>query len=427
MKLKITEAAPVEWIIFMAFLGSRCIYYALSGADHFELFGDSYRYDDLSNRILNGDFNLDIVAFIIAPLYPALLAVIKVLAGTHWEEMAVLVQFLLVSMSGLWLYRLALLLFEQRNTALLAAAFYGVFPNTLWLNFTLSQETVFQSLFVGAIYYWVSSLQTENRRHLVYSAVLYSLAFLTKSHVLLFSPLIAWLYMRRRQIPFFRKAADALLYAGICILFTLPYGLYHLKHNGQYVISSTGFGAFFHQYHSEAGYMDNFYPSDTLWEQPHIGNTFVFYPQHDFGQYGKVNLLPHRQKQKLHFAMALEWIKSNPGKYLRLKWFAFRRFFTPGLSRLHYPAHTWLLSLLAGLPFYLLAYAGLWQAWRDDIRRHTWMAALTGFMLFFYLFFWPQSRFRTVTLEPFYLMYAALAARLLWSKWHEKSATLFRS
>ena len=43
-------------------LVSRIAFKLISGYDNFQLFGDSVRYDNMSNDILAGDANMDIVA-----------------------------------------------------------------------------------------------------------------------------------------------------------------------------------------------------------------------------------------------------------------------------------------------------------------------------------------------------------------------------
>ena len=417
--LEKASAAKTARLIFAFFFLSRCLFKWVTGHDNFELFGDSYRYDIFSDQLLSGNFNLDGFAFIIAPLYPYFLAGMKLLFGAYWQTAAVVVQFAVVSWSGVWLYRLALLVFQRRSVALLTAIFYGLFPNTLWLNYTLSQETLFQSFFIGSVYYLVAALK-DSKDALIRSAVLFSLAFLTKSHCLLYSPFIALLFLLQKKRPFSRRLYRATLYAVICLAFTVPYGLYNLRVNGLYVLSSTGFGSNFHMHHSDEGYKETFPVVDSLTGQRIPGILFAFYRDYDFGKYGKVNRLPQKEMQAMHWRMAREWISANPRKFLELKWFAFRRFFTPGLSKAHYPFNTWLASFLLGLPVYMLAYFGLWKAFRTHMQDHWWMAFLVFTLFFFFVFFWPMSRFRTITLEPFYLMYAAYALENLLNRYREK-------
>ena len=72
------------FILFFATFISRIVFKLISGYDNFQLFGDSVRCDILSDRIINGDHNLDFIAFIISPLYPYTLAVFKWLCSENW-------------------------------------------------------------------------------------------------------------------------------------------------------------------------------------------------------------------------------------------------------------------------------------------------------------------------------------------------------
>ena len=112
-RLNHPPAPKTHWLIFLLFFLSRCLFKWVTGHDNFELFGDSYRYDIFSDQLLSGNFNLDGFAFIIAPLYPYFLAGMKLLFGAYWQTAAVALQFAVVSWSGVWLYRLALLVFQR--------------------------------------------------------------------------------------------------------------------------------------------------------------------------------------------------------------------------------------------------------------------------------------------------------------------------
>jgi len=402
----------VYWRIFLLFLLVRCIFKWVSGYDNFELYLDSERYDYYSNQIVAGNYNMDHTAFILAPLYPYFLAGVKVIFGSNWQFFAVHIQFLLVSISGVYLYKIALLLFNERRIALLAALLYCFFPMTLWYNFTLTQETLFQSFFIFSIYHLLQTLY-GNPKSLALSALFYSLCFLIKSHILLFSPFIVLLFFVSSPYMFRQKIKHAILYGIICLLFTLPYGLYNLKVNGVYALSSYGTGTFFHISNSKYTYNEVFHPAALDSEAHRYGTylVFAFDKNFEYPEYGKVNSLPIRERQRMHTLLAMEWIRENPRDFLRLKWFSFYRFFTPGLSGGHHHKLVWFASFLLSLPVYLLAYWGIFQCLQLDLRRHLWIVLLMLIMLIFFVVFSPVSRFRTVTLEPYYLVYAAFALK----------------
>ena len=411
------EERPLYLVLFLLFFLVRIFFKWVSGYNNFELFLDSERYDEYSNNILQGHFNMDHTAFILAPLYPYFLAAIKFLFGANWQFFGVLFQFLLVSLSGVYLYKIAILLFQKRRIALVGALFYCFFPMTLWYNFTFTQETLFQSLFIFAIYHLLQTLY-GNPKYLVPSALFYSLAFLTKSHLLLFSPFVVLLFFTSSPYSLFQKIKYSILYGAICLAFTLPYGLYNLKVNGVYALSSYGTGAFFHISNSEYTYNEVFHPAALDSEAHRYGTylIFAFDKNFEYPKYGKVNSLPMKERQRMHAILAWEWIWENPRDFWRLKWFSFYRFFTPGLSGGHHSMGVWLASFLSSLPIYLLAYVGIFQSMRRDWRKHWWIVLLMGTILVFFVVFSPVSRFRTVTLEPYYLIYAAFALSQIWSK-----------
>lgn len=424
IKAATTEAYWQQWqerqlylTIFLLFLLVRIAFKWVSGYNNFELFLDSERYDYYSSQILQGNFNLDHTAFILAPLYSYFLAGVKLIFGTNWQFFAVLLQFLLVSISGIYLYKIAILLFQERKIALLATLFYCFFPMTLWYNFTLTQETLFQSLFLFTIYHLLQTLY-GNPKHLIPAAIFYSLSFLTKSHLLLFSPLVVLLFFTSSPYSFLQKIKYTILYGVICILFTLPYGLYNLKVNGVYALSSYGTGTFFHISNSEYTYNEVFNPAPLDSEAHRYGTylVFAFDKNFEYPIYGKVNSLPIKDRQRVHTLLAWKWIRENPRDFLQLKWFSFYRFFTPGVSGGHHGGLVWLASLFTSLPIYLLAYWGIFQNIRLDWRKHLWIVLLMAMVLAFFVIFSPVSRFRTVTLEPYYLIYAAFALNLIYNK-----------
>ncbi len=59
--------------LFFATFISRYLFKWISAYNNFELFGDSVRYDILSDRILNGNHNMDFTAFVISPLYTCII------------------------------------------------------------------------------------------------------------------------------------------------------------------------------------------------------------------------------------------------------------------------------------------------------------------------------------------------------------------
>jgi len=64
------------------------------------------------------------------------------------------------------------------------------------------------------------------------------------------------------------------------------------------------------------------------------------------------------------------------------------------------------MSFLTSLPIYLFAYIGIIQSLRTNFRKYSWILFLFITMLLFSVIFYTQNRFRTITLEPVYILFA---------------------
>ncbi len=399
-------------LIFSLCLISRIIFRLCHPADNFELFADSYRYDILSDRILNGNHDLDFIAFIIAPLYPYTTAVVKYIFSAHWMFGLQSFQFILVSISAIYVFLLADRLFKTSFISWLSTFIYILYPFTLYYNFTFTQETTFQCYFIITVYYLISYFQKTDRFSLALSAVFFSLSYLTKSHILLFAPFIALLILIHSQ-GVMKRWTNVILFTGLCLLFSLPGGLNNLDKHEVYTFSSFGTSTFFHNGNSSYYYEYLFNPPE---ENRHDYLYYIFGEDFEFPGYGQINKLPHKEKSSLHRELALNWIKSNPSDFLKLKAFNFYAFFRPGLNKLHYSFPMWLLGLICSLPIYILAYYGIFISFRENKKAHLWILFLMTTVLLFFIIFMAQNRFRTITLDAFYIIYASYSVHYFLSK-----------
>jgi len=351
--------------IFLAFLVVRVAYTLATRHMELGLERDVDRYEMLSERILAGDHDMETWLFIVAPFYPYLQAAFKFVFGGHWQLPLLVLQLLMGAWSGVVLHRIARRMFDDRVA-------------------------------------------------LVWAAVLFALTFLTKSHILLFAPFLAlhwWLNMKE---PPARKAAHLALYVTVCFAFTLPHGLYNLQRHGIYVLSSTGQGGHFLTGHNDDAYA-------YLVDPPPLGSAehrrllnmdyTVIRELRD-----TVATLPHGEKQRVWMQAGLEWCRENPRKLMVLLAYDLYWFLLPGVNYNLYSFGNWLLMFAASAPVYLFAYPGLWIAWRRSLRKHAWMAGLFASMVIFSCVFYAQNRFRTITLEPYYIIYASFAL-LRFARW----------
>lgn len=172
------------------------MYVLLSGFSTSELSSDCGWINDLSERALKGDFNFDIGRFIVSPFYNIFIAGHKYLFQNNWSLALIITQLIISSLSGVYFYKLGKLIFVNKKVAIVSTIIFGIFPMTLYWVHTFSSESIFQSLLIISIYYLVKSTKSKNYSDLVKSALIFSVVFLTKSHILLFTPFLAfYLYL----------------------------------------------------------------------------------------------------------------------------------------------------------------------------------------------------------------------------------------
>ena len=410
----------IEIAIFLAFLAVRLAYaIAIHGTGFAaSLDCDNARYDEQSSGILQGDYDLETPLFITAPFYPFFQALFKAVFHDHWLPAISTVQLILCCLSGVVLFRIARLLFDQR-VALTAAAVYAVFPATFLWVVNPAQEMLFQIFLIFSIHALLLAVQRRTVRSTLLAAALFSLTFLTKSHILLFAPFIAVFWWMNMQAPMRRKAGLLGLYVAVCVAFTLPFGLYNLKQHDIYVISSTGQGGHFLTGHNDDVYI-------YIVDPPPLGS-----PEHrrihhmDYTVLRELQdtlaLLPHKAQQALYLKKGLEWCREHPRQLAILTLYDLYFFLLPGVNYNHYTFAKWALMFVLSLPLYAFAYTGVFIALRARFRKHSWMLWLVVSLILFSCAFFVQNRFRTITLEPFYIIYASFALlRLLRWKWGDR-------
>ena len=398
-------------VIFLACLTVRALFILLSGFDSFELASDTFRYHRQSDQILQGNFNLIEPLFITAPFYPYLMAFFKVVFQSNWIPALQIAQLLISSISGVFVFKIAKLVWDRVDVAFIAGMMFCLYPFTFWWVHTFSQEMVFQSLLVISVYFLIKTAFQGQLKSAILFAVTFPLAFLTKSHILIFAPFAAAFIMIAPLAELRRRAVLVGIIAIICFAFTLPYGLYNLRVNGVYTLSSTGQGGFF-----LTGHNDDVYKA--IVDPPPLGSAeaqrlfsmeYTVFRDIEPQKEG----LTHSEIQNLYLREGLRWVRENPRLTAELAVYNLYYYLMPGLNPNWYPRRTWLISLAVASPIYLLAYYGIASMLLRDLRRHFWILGLFATMVIFSVGFYGQNRFRTITIEPFYIIYAAFSTAYL--------------
>jgi len=399
------EIFKIYIVIFFSFFLIRYFFIKISGFDNFELQPDSYWYSKQSDEILKGNFNLLRPLFITAPFFSYFQALVKLIFSSYWMEILEFLQVTIASIAGIFFYRLSLVLFNDKQTSILSTFLFCFYPLTLWWVGTFSQEIWFQSFLIIFFYYFFVSLEKNCLKLLIVSSIFFSLTFLTKSHILLFSPFIPVIIIFKKNINVKNKMQFIFTFVFISLISTLPYGIYNLINNKTYTISSGGLGGSFLIGNNDEAYLNHVKLNNITIEQKERFRNVNYKIFHDL----KLQIKDKNPKeiQNLYFHEGLKWIKENPNLAIELKMNHAKRFFTPGISKYWHSYEKWLAALLVTSPLYLFAFASISYSLFKNFNEHFWIASLMISMFLFSIIFYYSGRFIVITLEPYYIVYAS--------------------
>ena len=361
-------------------------------------------YMGFAEQISNGNWDLDAGRFIFAPLYPVFLAFFKLVFGSAWIDAVSIVQIILSALTGIYLYKIAEKLFGGPFIPLLSLLLYAFYLPTFYYSYALTTETIYLFFLVIAIYQLIKATST---RELVWFGIAISLAALTKSYIIIFIPFaILYLIIEKKF-----KWHFALLPLLVFMVMMSPWTIYNLNKHDTLVVSSNGGGFHFYNANSEYGYSDavgKVYLDGQRIKIKDLNNEqFVQLYQNE--EANKFFALPVNKRQSAFFNYSLDWIGENPGKFVNAKIANAGRFLLPGLSFNHHSNKKVILSLIFGIPLYLLAYIGIIRVWMYQKRKHSWFTGLYITMFIVLVVFLFTNRYRAYTLEPFYIIYASSA------------------
>ena len=396
---------PYSYRIFLLFLITRFLFLKISGFDNFQLQPDSIWFNDQSNEVLRGNFNLLRPLFITAPFFTYFQAFIKFLFSTHWLIVLELLQLVIASISGVYFYKLSKLILKDEVSSFISSIIFCFYPQTLWLVGTFTQDIWFQSFLIIFFYFFIRALQNNCLKNLIISAIFFSLTFLTKSHILIFSAFIPIIIYLKKNIYFYRRIKFIILFILISFTATLPYGIYNLIVNKTYVISTNGLGGTLLVGRNEEAYLNHIKLNEITIEQ-RIRFRDTNYTVFDQIR-PKLKDLNPSEVQNLYLNESIKWIVSNKKKNLELTLNHIKRFFTPGLSKYWQTYNVWLISLFISTPLYTLAYLSIFRFLIIDFRESAWIIGLVISLLIFSAIFYFSGRFRVITLEPYYIIFAS--------------------
>jgi hypothetical protein len=361
---------------------------------------DVSRYLDTSQNIINGNYNLINDLFITAPLYSYYLAFLRIVDEVNFLNLMIVTQILVSSIGTIFIIKISEKIFNNKTISIISGFVYSIYPTTFFYTHMVAQETLFGFLFIISSYYYCKFVNRNKTKYLAIFAIFASLTVLTKSHVtIIFVLLIISITVISKEIK--KKIYNSFFVISIIALVTFPNGYYNYIKNGLYVLSSSGSGMFMSAYHNDKifNFLVEINSLDEIKEQ----DTIHLYPV------SNINLTNMTIKEKENYWIneALDWIKNNPKKFIKMKIYNFFHFFAPGLNINHYSFKKWLISFLISMPIYIGAYISIYRCVKVKLQKHLLIISTLVGMAAFSIIFMPIDRFIFVTLEPFLIIYFA--------------------
>tara|TARA_B100000767_G_scaffold275006_1_gene309995 strand:+ start:1439 stop:2707 length:1269 start_codon:yes stop_codon:yes gene_type:complete len=401
----IIKKLKIEICIFLLFFLTRYLFVIFLGKDNFELHADSVWYNEQSNEVLKGNFNLLRHLFITAPFFSYFQALIKFIFSGYWMPVFEFLQITIASISGIYLYKLSNQIFKKNQTATLSTILFCFYPMTIWWVGTFSPDIWFQSFLIIFFYYFLKSLEENSLKLLVISSLIFCLTFLTKSQILIFSIFIPIIILLKKNIYITRKLGFIFIFTAISLISTIPYGIYNLAVNGTYVLSSSGLGGTFITGNNNDAYLSHMKRDEITIEQKTRFQYNKYLIMEEIKP--KIKNKTPKEIQKIYFSAGLDWIKKNPKKAIELKFDHAKRFFTPGISKYWHSFERWFVVLIITAPLYLFAYVSIFEGIKNNLKENFWILSLMTSMFIFTTVFYYSGRFIVITLEPYYIIFAS--------------------
>lgn len=402
--------------VFTLFGVIRTIYWLLT-KPIFGFMHDSDRYIKLSNQILEGNFDMDVGAFLTAPFYPWLLAAFKYLFGEWNLVIMSSFQIILEALSGLFLLKMVCILFgKEKYIYRIVVVLYALNPITFYYCYAIGQESIFQSTLIISMYFFLKTIKGDRLTDIVWFSLIFSVNFLTKSHVLLIVPffILNWFWQSKH---YYSAIYKTFLFVIIIGLSSLPNGLYNLQKHKTYTLSSDGLAMFLYYGNSEFAYRLHLEKQTNHLVFPDSSSTdkafqllseFIYFEEYSSSiSQKRLNKLPiYPERHRIYLESSFSWIKNNTYKWMQLKTFSVVHFLIPGINKSHASFPKWIVVLLWSTLLYGFGYYGLWIGFRKDKQKHVWLISIILALLFFAVLFGLPNRFRVITFEPFIILYA---------------------
>ena len=336
-------------------------------------------------------------SYLYMPLYPLIAGISEL----RWPSLLIDIA---LSSALIWIiYELATAMFADSAAALFAALGVAIYPQFIAFAVLGLTESLFMTLFIGAYLCWY-------RGRFLAAAALATLSILTRPAIDLLAPiLVVYFALAIHRLPLAAAIRQLGIYALVYCALMAPWWLHNYGAYGTFVRLNLAGG-------------ENFYAGNNPMNASGGGLRDIDFSTRDFD----IKYKNPVERDRALYRAAFEYIKSDPAAFFERAWKKFLRFWRlwPHFDQYAQPLFI-AMYVVTYLPIFILSliYLALWGV--RDFWRILPLLAFTGFLTLVNVVFVASLRYR-LPLEPFMIMFAAVASMRLARRWPTGKAILSR-
>ncbi len=362
---------------------------------------DGFDYHNHALSLLNGNGypTHGSLPFMRPPLYPFLLSVVYYFVPHETYLTARIVNAVLDTLACYVFYKLILLIWNNKPTALLASLIYAVNPLLIFFSLRVRVEALFTLLIVTGVYLLIKEYKKGFPKLgiIILIGGIFGLACLCRSNATVIVMLIPLWMIFCNLKKWKRGILIGVLFALGSVLVISPWTIRNYQKYGEMITITDGVGYIFWISNTEMklddlnarNYQEYIAADQTVWDK-----TAVVERQLE----GK----SLKERDSYYLNLGLDYVKSNFPTWVWLNVMKFAEFWSP-VARIDMQG----LKALVTLPFGLLMFLGLFFYFKDffsaDFDKNIWLlfailiacATLTGVMT------WSSVRYRVPLVDPY--------------------------
>lgn len=374
---------------------------------------DSTDYDHLAQKTLQGEFTApsgEPTAFR-GPTYPAFLALIYLVFGKQNLSAVAMIQAIIGAFHCLLLKRLTEKITGSRSASWIAGLIAAIYPAFILQASQILTEVSGRFLWILVLLILLESSHPLKKKGLLFGGILFGMAVLNKSVLLITLPILAlWLLRTFRVIP--RERIKS-----VCVYFLLPVivvvGTWTIRNfmvSGKLVAVSTNFPiTFAHGVTRYNYYAMKWYGAEGLLTVP---DNFQELTQMRFYKNAREEI----EIGEYYANRAKGYIGENPGFFLRLTIRKLLHFWGPFISNA--PAQR-IIALLSMAPVLLLGWFGIVLSLKEKgaLRDYALLVVASSLSICIpYILSQPDIRYRVGLIDPLWIGYSGFALVFLLRK-----------